>query len=122
MSDTEDKPSLMSASLRSFLWQRIVELLGFAVCLISLCLLLVLITANENDPSFNTAVLNEGSFSLAVIRTSNRQSEIRQTAKPSNSTIRCQRKDRRLADIRDGLSSVSLIGFSQNQPAVPPVG
>lgn len=59
MSDTEDKPSLMSASLRSFLWQRIVELLGFAVCIVSLCLLLVLITANENDPSFNTASAQE---------------------------------------------------------------
>ena len=59
MSDTEDKPSLMSASLRSFLWQRIVELLGFAICMVSLCLLLVLITANENDPSFNTASAQE---------------------------------------------------------------
>ena len=49
----------MSASLRSFLWQRIVELLGFAICMVSLCLLLVLITANENDPSFNTASTQE---------------------------------------------------------------
>ena len=59
MSDIEDKPSLMSASLRSFLWQRIVELLGLAICVVSLCLLLVLITANENDPSFNTASAQE---------------------------------------------------------------
>ena len=59
MIDTEDKPSLMSASLRSFLWQRIVELLGFAICMVSLCLLLVLITANKNDPSFNTASVQE---------------------------------------------------------------
>ncbi len=59
MSNTEDKPSLMSASLRSFLWQRIVELLGFAICIVSLCLLVVLITANENDPSFNTASAQE---------------------------------------------------------------
>ena len=59
MSDNEDKPSLMSASLRSFLWQRIVELLGFVICMVSLCLLLVLITANENDPSFNTASAQE---------------------------------------------------------------
>lgn len=59
MSDIEDKTSLMSASLRSFLWQRIVELLGFAICMVSLCLLLVLITANENDPSFNTASAQE---------------------------------------------------------------
>ena len=55
MSDTEDKPPLMSAGLRSFLWQRFIELLGFAMCVASLCLLLVLVTANENDPSFNTA-------------------------------------------------------------------
>ena len=59
MSDIEDKTSLMSASLRSFLWQRIVELLGFAICMVSLCLLLVLITANKNDPSFNTASVQE---------------------------------------------------------------
>ena len=59
MSGIEDKTSLMSASLRSFLWQRIVELLGFAICMVSLCLLLVLITANENDPSFNTASAQE---------------------------------------------------------------
>ena len=59
MNNTEDKPSLMSASLQSFLWQRTVELLGFSVCVVSLCLLLVLITANENDPSFNTASAQE---------------------------------------------------------------
>ena len=59
MNDTEDKPSLMSASLRYFLWQRITELLGFAICVVSLCLLLALITANENDPSFNTASAKE---------------------------------------------------------------
>ena len=59
MSDIEDKTSLMSASLRSFLWQRILELLGFAICMVSLCLLLVLITAKENDPSFNTASAQE---------------------------------------------------------------
>ena len=59
MSGIEDKTSLMSASLRSFLWQRIVELLGFAICMVSLCLLLVLITANKNDPSFNTASVQE---------------------------------------------------------------
>ena len=59
MSGAEDRPSLMSASLRSFLWQRIIELLGFAICMASLCLLLVLITASENDPSFNTASAHE---------------------------------------------------------------
>ena len=59
MSDTEDKPPLMSAGLRTFLWQRIIESLGFAICMISLCLLMVLITANENDPSFNTASAQE---------------------------------------------------------------
>ncbi len=59
MSDTEDKPPLMSASLRSFLWQRIVELLGLVICMVSICLLLVLVTASENDPSFNTASAQE---------------------------------------------------------------
>ena len=59
MNNTEDKPSLMSASLQSFLWQRTVELLGFSICMVSLCLLLILITANENDPSFNTASAQE---------------------------------------------------------------
>ena len=61
------------------------------------------------------AVLNEGSFS-SMIRTSNRQSETMQIAKPSNSTIRCQRKDRRLADIRDGLSSITHRLFKTSQP------
>ena len=59
MNNTEDKPSFMSASLQSFLWQRTVELLGLTICVVSLCLLLVLITANENDPSFNTASAQE---------------------------------------------------------------
>ena len=55
MNNTEEKPSLMSASLQSFLWQRIVELLGLVICVVSLCLLVALVSANENDPSFNTA-------------------------------------------------------------------
>ncbi len=59
MNNTEDKPSFMSASLQSFLWQRTVELLGLSICMVSLCLMLILITANENDPSFNTASAQE---------------------------------------------------------------
>ena len=55
MNNTEDKPSLMSATLQSFLWQRIIEILGLVTCVVSLCLLLALVTANDNDPSFNTA-------------------------------------------------------------------
>ena len=35
MIDTENKSPLMSAGLRSFLWQRIIELLGLAICMVS---------------------------------------------------------------------------------------
>ena len=59
MSDTEGKPPFMSAGLQSFLWHRLLELLGFAICMVSFCLLLVLVTANQNDPSFNTASSQE---------------------------------------------------------------
>ena len=55
MNNTEEKPPLMSAGLQSFLWHRIIEILGLFICAISLCLLLILVTANDNDPSFNTA-------------------------------------------------------------------
>ena len=59
MIDTENKSPLMSAGLRSFLWQRIIELLGLAICMVSFFLFTVLVTANENDPSFNTASAHE---------------------------------------------------------------
>ena len=59
MIDSENKSPLMSAGLRSFLLQRIIELLGFAICVVSFFLFLVLVTANENDPSFNTASAQE---------------------------------------------------------------
>ena len=55
MNNAEDKPPLMSAGLQFFLWQRIIELLGLVISVLSICLLLALVTANENDPSFNTA-------------------------------------------------------------------
>ena len=49
MNNTKDKPSLMSANLQSFLWQRTVELLGLSLHSLALS------TAepddsNENDP------------------------------------------------------------------------
>ena len=55
MNNTEDKPPLMSAGLQFFLWQRTIELIGLVICFVSLSLLMVLVTANDNDPSLNTA-------------------------------------------------------------------
>ena len=55
MSDREDKPPLMSAGLRAFLWHRLVELSGLVLIVVSVCFLIVLLTASDTDPSFNTA-------------------------------------------------------------------
>ena len=59
MSDTEDKPPLMSAGLQTFLWHRLVEVSGLVICVLALCLLIILLTANTSDPSLNTASARE---------------------------------------------------------------
>ena len=59
MSDIEDKPPLMSAGLQAFLWHRLVELSGLILCVLSACLLIVLLSAADTDPSFNTASAHE---------------------------------------------------------------
>ena len=59
MSDSEDKPPLMSAGLQTFLWHRLVEVSGLVMCAMALCLLVMLLTANTSDPSLNTASVRE---------------------------------------------------------------
>ena len=59
MSDTEDNTPLMSAGLQTFLWRRLVEVSGLFLCLLSVCLLIVLLTATNTDPSLNTASARE---------------------------------------------------------------
>ena len=59
MSDSEDKPPLMSAGLQTFLWHRLVEVSGLVMCAMALCLLVILLTANTSDPSLNTASVRE---------------------------------------------------------------
>ena len=59
MSDTEDKPPLISAGLQTFLWHRLVEVSGLVICVLALCLLIILLTANTSDPSLNTASARE---------------------------------------------------------------
>ena len=55
MNELEDKPPLMSDRLRLFLWRRLFEIAGVGVFLSGLVLATILLSANSQDPSFNTA-------------------------------------------------------------------
>ena len=55
MNELEDKPPLMSDRLRLFLWRRLVEIAGVGVFLSGLVLAAIVLSANSQDPSFNTA-------------------------------------------------------------------
>ena len=55
MNELEDKPPLMSDRLRLFLWRRLFEIAGVGVFLSGLILAVILLSANSQDPSFNTA-------------------------------------------------------------------
>ena len=55
MNELEDKPPLMSDRLRLFLWRRLFEIAGVGVFLSGLVLAAILLSANSQDPSFNTA-------------------------------------------------------------------
>ena len=55
MNELKDKPPLMSDRLRLFLWRRLFEIAGVGVFLSGLVLAAILLSANSQDPSFNTA-------------------------------------------------------------------
>ena len=55
MNELENKPPLMSERLRLFLWRRLFEIAGVGVFLSGLVLAGILLSANSQDPSFNTA-------------------------------------------------------------------
>ena len=55
MNELEDKPPLMSDRLRLFLWRRLFEIAGVGVFLSGLVLAAIVLSANSQDPSFNTA-------------------------------------------------------------------
>jgi DNA segregation ATPase FtsK/SpoIIIE, S-DNA-T family len=55
MNELENKPPLMSERLRLFLWRRLFEIAGVGVFLSGLVLAAILLSANSQDPSFNTA-------------------------------------------------------------------
>ncbi len=55
MNELENKLPLMSDRLRLFLWRRLFEIAGVAVFLSGLALAVILLSANSQDPSFNTA-------------------------------------------------------------------
>ena len=55
MNELEDKPPLISDRLRLFLWRRLFEIAGVGVFLSGLVLAAILLSANSQDPSFNTA-------------------------------------------------------------------
>ena len=55
MNELEDKPPLMSDRLRLFLWRRLFEIAGVWMFLSGLILAVILLSANSQDPSFNTA-------------------------------------------------------------------
>ncbi|MBL6606013.1 MAG: DNA translocase FtsK 4TM domain-containing protein [Alphaproteobacteria bacterium] len=55
MNELEDKPPLMSDRLRLFLWRRLFEIAGVGIFLSGLVLAVILLSANSQDPSFNTA-------------------------------------------------------------------
>ena len=55
MNDIDDKTPLMSDRLQRFLWHRLFEIGGLAIFMAGLLLAAILISANSQDPSFNTA-------------------------------------------------------------------
>ena len=55
MNDIDDKTPLMSDRLQRFLWHRLFEIGGLAIFVAGLLLAAILISANSQDPSFNTA-------------------------------------------------------------------
>ena len=55
MSSLDEKQPLMSASMRAFLMRRLAELVGFIVLSFGSVLGIILFTADQDDPSFNTA-------------------------------------------------------------------
>ena len=55
MSSLDEKQPLMSASMRAFLMRRLAELIGFIVLIFGSVFGIILFTADQDDPSFNTA-------------------------------------------------------------------
>lgn len=55
MSSLDEKQPLMSASMRAFLMRRLAELVGFIVLIFGSVFAIILFTADQDDPSFNTA-------------------------------------------------------------------
>ena len=55
MSSLDEKQPLMSASMREFLMRRLAELVGFIVLCFGSVFGIILFTADQDDPSFNTA-------------------------------------------------------------------
>ena len=55
MSSLDEKQPLMSASMRAFLMRRLAELVGFIVLIFGSVFGIILFTADQDDPSFNTA-------------------------------------------------------------------
>ena len=55
MNDIEENPPLMSDRLRRFLWHRLYEIGGLIIFIAGLALGILLVSANRQDPSFNTA-------------------------------------------------------------------
>ena len=55
MSSLDEKQPLMSASMRVFLMRRLAELVGFIVLCFGSVFGVILFTADQDDPSFNTA-------------------------------------------------------------------
>ena len=55
MSSLDEKQPLMSASMRAFLMRRLAELIGFIVLSFGSVFGIILFTADQDDPSFNTA-------------------------------------------------------------------
>ena len=55
MSSLDEKQPFMSASMRAFLMRRLAELIGFIVLIFGSVFGIILFTADQDDPSFNTA-------------------------------------------------------------------
>ena len=55
MSSLDEKQPLMSSSMRAFLMRRLAELVGFIVLIFGSVFGIILFTADQDDPSFNTA-------------------------------------------------------------------
>ena len=55
MNEIDDKTPLMSDRLQRFLWHRLVEIGGLVIFVAGLLLAAILLSANSQDPSFNTA-------------------------------------------------------------------